>query len=83
MSDIVQQKTGVRPNRKCHQCKITAKESYELGPADTGIDHPEYSKTYSFYLHMDGKSYCPRCHREIKLKQLMDLELLVEKKEYT
>jgi len=44
MSDIVQQKTGVQPNRKCYQCKITAKESYELGPADTGIEHPEYSK---------------------------------------
>jgi hypothetical protein len=44
----IERKTGVHPNTKCHNCRITATESYKKGPVLTGINHPEYCQTYSF-----------------------------------
>lgn len=64
--------TGVHPNTRCAVCKITAAKSFEKGPVDTGINHPIYKETYSFYSWGDGKHVCPRCHRENELKTLFE-----------
>ena len=73
MSQIIRNNTGVHPNTKCTHCRITAAASFKLGPVDTGINHPVYCETYSFYQSIsDKKYYCPRCHRELELKKLFE-----------
>lgn len=73
MSKKIRDNTGVDPNTKCAQCKITAAQSFRLGPVPTGINHPVYYQTYSFYQSIkDGKHYCPRCHRENEIKAVFD-----------
>ena len=70
--DWIKRKTGVHPNTKCFICGITAAESFKKGPIETGMNHPEYCQTYSFYGYgsKQDKNLCPRCHKE---KQLRDL----------
>lgn len=36
----------------------------------TGIDHPVYFQTKSFYNYPEGH-YCPECHRENELRLVM------------
>jgi hypothetical protein len=74
MSSNVRRLTGVEPDTRCARCKITAAESVKRGAFPTGIDHPVYHETHSFYQHLDdGKHFCPPCHREMKLAELFDL----------
>ena len=71
--DLIEYKTGVEVDTKCQSCGITAEESYALGPVHTGINHPEYCKTYSFYSWGgESKHTCPRCHKEESLKKCFD-----------
>ena len=77
----IERKTGVHPNTKCFVCGITAAKSFKKGPVDTGINHPEYFQTYSFYYYGNNKHYCPRCHKEAQLKGLFDLMDKREQKE--
>lgn len=69
----IESQTGVNPETKCCICGITARESYKLGPVNTGINHPEYCRTYSFYSNVKKEMFCPRCHKESEIKALMDL----------
>lgn len=63
----IKRKTGVDPKTRCIKCGITAEESFKKGPASTGINHPEYSQTYSFYKYGENQHMCPRCHKEHQL----------------
>ena len=73
----IERKTGVPCDTKCFRCGITAEQSFAKGPFPTGIVHPEYCETYSFYCygeHPDApssKHACPRCHKEIELEKTM------------
>lgn len=75
-SFTVKGRTGVHHSTRCRVCKITAAESVKRGPVDTGINHPVYCQTYSFYQNEDRNTsipvthLCPRCHREQALKSL-------------
>lgn len=64
--------TGVPVGTTCKRCGITAEESAKLPPVETGIDHPVYCQTKSFYHYNDGKHMCPRCHRETQLESLFE-----------
>lgn len=82
--DKIEYLTGVPLNTKCARCGITAKASFNKGAFDTGINHPTYRYTYSFYNYSQfiGKKnvhYCPRCHKETELEKLFDV---MEKKGY-
>ena len=69
--------TGVHPSTKCSQCRITAAESSKLPSVATGIDHPVYNQTKSFYRSggcntgVPVTHMCPRCHREEALEGAM------------
>lgn len=67
----IERKTGVNPKTKCIKCGITAKDSFSKGPVLTGINHPEYYQTYSFYNYRENQSMCPRCHREHEIDLTM------------
>jgi len=73
----VKRKTGVDPDTRCRRCRITARDSVKRGPFPTGINHPEYCETYSFYLYDQGKEtahhMCPPCHKEAELESLFAL----------
>jgi hypothetical protein len=74
-SNYVKNKTGVPPDTMCQICGITAEQSVKKGPVETGINHPEYSETYSFFTDSQNKTglyMCPRCHRENSVKKLFD-----------
>lgn len=68
--------TGVPKGTKCARCGILAEDSAKLPPALTGINHPEYFQTRSFYRYGDERigpvtHMCPRCHRESELELTM------------
>lgn len=63
----------------CDRCGIT-KEEAKKHPVATGIDHPEYKTTTSFYLSYDGGVLCARCHRESELESLFKLMDAVDAK---
>lgn len=66
---MVRRLTGVHPNTRCSRCKRTAAQAVKMGPAETGIDHPQYRTTYSFFSQ--GKlHWCAHCHREVELERL-------------
>jgi hypothetical protein len=77
-TEWVKRKTGVPANTKCAQCGITAADSFGRGPVATGINHPEYFQTYSFYQYGGCNTgipithLCPRCHRERELRLTME-----------
>jgi 7-cyano-7-deazaguanine synthase in queuosine biosynthesis len=84
MPSQVRQLTGVPPNTKCADCGITATESVKLGPVQTGINHPVYKETYSFYKSIkDNKLRCPRCERENEIKGVFKAMDAFEKKNGT
>jgi len=64
-------------NSVCVRCGITKAESDKLPAVATGINHPEYAYTKSFYLGGGNSSdspveiMCPRCHRESELESCM------------
>jgi len=60
---------------KCCVCGITDKERDKLPPMPTGINHPVYCKTTSFYESnvKPKKFWCPECHKEKELKELFEL----------
>jgi hypothetical protein len=65
-------------NKKtCDRCGITEEEAKKY-PVETGINHPFYNKTTSFFLGIDGSVTCARCHGE---KELEDLFRVLDKKE--
>lgn len=81
----VKGRTGVHPNTRCVVCKITAAKFSRGEPVDTGINHPEYCRTLSFYEQRYGskKYLCAKCHRESELKSLfeaMDRRDILKKK---
>jgi len=51
----------------CDNCGIT-KEEAKNRPVATGINHPDYAYTTSFYLGHNGEVNCAACHRENELK---------------
>lgn len=53
----------------CDRCGITQKEA-EKHPVATGINHPQYKYSTSFYLGTDGSVLCARCHKEKELEDL-------------
>lgn len=73
MDEWIKRKTGVPLNTKCFRCNKTNQESFALGPFPTGINHPEYYQTYSFYRYGENKHACPRCHKEMELESLFKL----------
>lgn len=42
-------RTGVHHNTRCSRCGITAAKASKLQPTPTGINHPEYCVSLSFY----------------------------------
>ena len=67
-------RTGVHPNTKCIKCGITAAKASLLPPTRTGIDHPEYCLTRSFYCGngKNAKHMCANCHRESEIEGAMN-----------
>lgn len=63
-------------NNVCVRCGITQEESNKLPAVATGINHPDYDFTKSFYLAGANNGndpayiWCPRCHRESELEKL-------------
>jgi len=61
-------------NNHCVDCGISQADSNKLPAVATGINHPDYSYTKSFYLeggqHANSEVIirCPRCHREHQLE---------------
>lgn len=53
----------------CDRCGITKQEA-KKHPVDTGINHPQYRFTTSFYLGNRGQVNCAACHREMELETL-------------
>jgi hypothetical protein len=53
----------------CDRCGIT-KEAAKNHPVKTGINHPDYATTTSFYLSWDGGVTCARCHRELEIRKI-------------
>ena len=67
-------RTGVHHATKCSVCRVTAATFSRREPVDTGINHPEYCRTLSFYLNQKtGKHMCARCHREDEIRSLFEL----------
>ncbi len=56
----------------CDKCGID-KDEAKKHPVDTGINHPEYRYSTSFYLSINGGVLCAKCHREEELKSLFNL----------
>lgn len=59
---------GERPfydfaKNNCDRCGISKEEAKKF-PVDTGINHPGYRYSISFYLDNKGGALCARCHRE-------------------
>lgn len=71
--DYIKLKTGVDINTKCSICGRTARQSYELGPINTGSKNFLYKYSYSFYESVDKKHLCPRCHKEKELEKLFEM----------
>lgn len=68
--DWIERKTGVDLDTRCFECGINAEESFNKGAVNTGINHPEYKTTYSFYHYGKNQDVCPRCHKELELGKL-------------
>ena len=69
-------KTGVPLDTVCQVCKITAAQSMKLPAVLTGINHPQYFETYSFYTDANDKSKkytCPRCHRDGAIAKILEI----------
>ncbi len=76
ITEQIKRKTGVHPRTKCFLCRKTAKEAFYGPPVITGINHPEYYQTRSFYGwggYESGNHVCANCHRENELKSLFAL----------
>jgi len=56
----------------CDRCGISKKEA-EKYPIDTGINHPFYRYSTSFYLDTNGGVLCAKCHKETELESLFKL----------
>jgi hypothetical protein len=56
---------------KCNKCKKTQKQRNLEPPAKTGINHPVYCRTKSFYKYAEDVYLCPECHREKQLELVM------------
>ena len=57
----------------CDRCKKTYGQRKKEPPMPTGINHPEYCFTTSFYLSYYGGVTCPECHKEMELESLFKL----------
>ena len=69
MHEVLYRRELHKKNPKCARCGITRDESDRLPAVATGIDHPEYCFTKSFYLSQNTlEHHCPRCHRELDLE---------------
>ena len=73
----VKGRTGVHHNTKCNLCGITAGKASRLPPTPTGINHPEYYQTLSFYQSggcntgVPVTHTCAVCHRENEIASAM------------
>jgi len=73
----VKGRTGVHPNTKCYRCGITAAKASRLPPTPTGINHPDYYQSLSFYQSggcntgVPVTHMCAKCHRETQLEGAM------------
>ena len=55
----------------CNRCGISKKEAKKF-PVNTGIDHPFYRYSTSFYLSMNGDVLCAKCNKEMELKKVFE-----------
>ena len=59
--------------KNCDRCGISKEKRKTLPAFDTGINHPTYRYSTSFYLGFDGDVMCPECHKETELEKLFNL----------
>lgn len=55
----------------CDLCGITKEKAKEI-PVLTGIDHPKYKYSTSFYYSFTGEVLCAQCHRGKEIGQVID-----------
>ncbi len=54
----------------CDRCGIHKDNAPTV---DTGINHPQYRYSNSFYLNTNGRVLCTKCHKEEELESLFKL----------
>jgi ribosomal protein L37AE/L43A len=66
--------------RVCKRCGKTKTQRLKEPPMFTGINHPEYMYTKSFYKYGEDNYLCPECHKETQLEELFKVMDAYEKK---